>query len=112
MATVYLYADETGNLDYSGSPNPNGGGASTYFGFGTALFQENHGDDLLGGLQLRTQMVRNGVHLPKGFHACDDSYKTRSEMFRLIKEQAPRFDTTFLYKANAYERVRDRKSVV
>lgn len=104
---VYLYADETGNLDYEGTPNPQGGGASTYFGFGTATFQtDNHGDDLIGGLHLRAKGAKTGIKLTKGFHACDDSHKTRSEMFAEIKKQAPRFDTTFLYKSNAYPEIK------
>lgn len=104
---IYLYADETGNLDYEGSPNPQGGGASTYFGFGTATFTTaNHGDDLLSGLHLRANATKHGIHLPRGFHACDDSSKTRNEMFSEIKRQAPIIDTTFLYKANAYPNVR------
>lgn len=105
---IYLYADETGNLDYQGSPNPKGGGASTYFGFGTATFTtEKHGDDLLGGLHLRAQLAQEEVKLTRGFHACDDSHRTRSDMFTEIKRQQPRFDTTFLYKANAYPNVKD-----
>lgn len=109
---IYLYADETGNLDYQGSPNPKGGGASTYFGFGTATFTtENHGNDLLGGLHLRAQMANKDVKLTKGFHACDDSNKTRSEMFAEIQKQAPRFDTTFLYKANAYPSIKNAGSM-
>ena len=103
---IYLYADETGNLDYDGSPNPHGGGASTYFGFGTAVFNNDHGSDLLKGLHLRARATKNGIHLAKGFHACDDSNKTRNEMFSEIKDQNPRFDTTFLYKANAYDHVK------
>ena len=105
---IYLYADETGNLDYGGSPNPQGGGASTYFGVGTATFiTEDYGEDLLNGLHLRAEATKNGIHLPKGFHACEDSNKTRSEMFAEIQRQSPRIDTTFLYKANAYQYVRD-----
>ena len=104
---VYLYADETGNLDYEGTPNPRGGGASTYFGFGTAAFDtQHHGDDLLQGLHLRASCAKEGISLAKGFHAVDDSSRTRNEMFHLIQEQAPRFDTTFLMKANAYAGVR------
>lgn len=104
---IYLYADETGNLDYKGSPNPKGGGASTYFGFGTATFDTaRHGDDLIEGLHLRASRSKEGISLARGFHAVDDSAKTRNEMFSLIKSQAPRFDTTFLYKANAYPYVK------
>lgn len=104
---IYLYADETGNLDYEGTPNPKGGGASIYFGFGTATFSTNdHGDDLLEGLHLRAKCSKAGMALPKGFHACDDSNKTRSEMYAAIQKQSPRFDTTFLYKSNAYRHVK------
>ncbi len=104
---IYLYADETGNLDYAGSPNPRGGGASTYFGFGTATFSTgSHGEDLLSGLHLRAKCAKAGIKLTKGFHACDDSNKTRSEMFAEIQKQAPRFDTTFLLKSNAYPSIK------
>ena len=104
---VYLYADETGNLDYTGTPNPQGGGASTYFGFGTATFStEHHGDNLLQGLHLRALCAKQNIKLTRGFHAVDDSARTRNEMFQEIKRQAPRFDTTFLYKSNAYESVK------
>lgn len=105
---IYLYADETGNLDYDGTPNPQGGGASTYFGFGTATFQhDTHGDDLLQGLHLRASRSKEGIKLTRGFHAVDDSARTRNEMFSLIQKQAPRFDTTFLYKSNAYPHIKD-----
>lgn len=104
---IYLYADETGNLDYNASPNPQGGGASTYFGFGTATFNTaDHGSDLLEGLHLRARCAKEGIKLERGFHAVDDSAKTRSEMFAEIRRQAPRFDATFLYKENAYPEVK------
>src|SRR5690606_23235042 len=35
VADVYLYADETGNLDFDGAAKQ---GGSAYFGFGTAMF--------------------------------------------------------------------------
>lgn len=106
VADVYMYADETGNLDYAGEPDANGGGASTYFGFGTAVFQADHGKNLLDALKLRARLEAEGVNLPKGFHAYDDSPRIRTSVFALIQDQAPRFDTTFLYKANAYDSVR------
>lgn len=98
---IYIYADETGNLDCDGVPNPQGGGVSTYFGFGTATFStDKHGNDLLEGLHLRAKSAKAGIKLTRGFHACDDSHRTRNEMFSEIKKQAPRFNTTFLYKSN------------
>lgn len=105
MADIYMYADETGNLDYAGAGKA---GASDYFGFGTAVFRDDHGAHLYGGLQLRAKLEARGLHLPKGFHAVDDAKRTRNEMFSLIKEQAPRFDTTFLCKSRAYSYVRQK----
>lgn len=75
LLRAYLYADETGNLDYE--------------------------------LHLRAEATKNGIHLPKGFHACEDSNQTRSEMFAEIQRQSPQIGTTVLYKANAYQYVRD-----
>ncbi|MFF4653149.1 DUF3800 domain-containing protein [Streptomyces sp. NPDC001380] len=101
MAEIYMYADETGDMDMSGSQ-----GASRYFGFGTAVFEGDHGHSLWEGLQLRCQLERRGISLPRGLHAKDDSHATRGEVFQLIESQAPRFDTTFLLKANAYSYIR------
>jgi hypothetical protein len=102
VADIYMYADETGNLDMTGSK-----GASRYFGFGTAVFHGHHGQELWEGLRLRCDLERRGVYLPKGLHAKNDSNGTREEMFDLVRRQAPRFDATFLYKTNAYQQVKD-----
>jgi len=100
VADVYMYVDETGNLDLTGGP-----GASPYFGIGTAVFAGEHSQALWGGIELRFAMERAGHNLPKGFHAIDDNKHTRGEVFDLIRQQAPRFDSTFLEKAKAYPRV-------
>lgn len=105
VADVYMYADETGNLDYDGSGNERAG---AYFGFGTAVFNADHGSELFGGMRLRASIERSGVGLSKGFHAVNDALETKNQMFQLIKEQGPRFDATFLYKPNAYPAVRAR----
>lgn len=101
MGDVYLYADETGDLDMSGSL-----GASRFFGFGTAVFVGGHGRQLWDGMELRCRLERRGVRLPAGLHAKNDSHTTRSEVFSLIGRQAPRFDTTFLLKAKADAEIR------
>jgi hypothetical protein len=101
VTDIYLYADETGDLDMTGSP-----GSSTYFGFGTAVFPGDHGKELWQGLQLRARLAKKGLHLPKGLHAVYDSHSTRQEVFDLVQQQAPRFDMTFLRKANAYPYVK------
>ncbi|MFB4350002.1 DUF3800 domain-containing protein [Microbacterium sp. CR_7] len=105
MADIYLYADETGNLDYGAVASPTESG---YFGFGTAMFENAHGDALWRGHELRTALAAKGFQLPSGFHAKNDSVATRNEVFGVIRDLAPRLDTTFLYKTNAYEYVRAR----
>lgn len=100
-----MYADETGNLDYKafGTQTETG-----YFGFGTATFVGEHGDAIWKGVKLRTRLAASGLQVTKGFHAKDDTGETRSEMFATIRDMAPRFDTTFLYKPNAYASVQER----
>jgi len=105
VADIYLYADETGNLDCDGEGKQ---GASAYFGFGTAVFDHDHGAELWNGLRLRAELERKGLNLPRGFHAINDSHVTRNEMFEVIAQQAPRIDTTFLLKANARDCIRQR----
>lgn len=101
MADIYMYADETGDLDWSGSPK-----ASSYFGFGTAVFVGAHGKEMWEGMQLRCSLERRGVRVPRGLHAVYDSHATRSEVYALVQAQAPRIDTTFLAKTNAYPSVK------
>lgn len=79
MSDVYMYADETGNLDYNVS-----GGGSRYFGIGTATWQGDHGEHLWQGSQLRFKHAKAGVELPAGYHAKDDSHATRAEVYQLI----------------------------
>ena len=92
-----MYADETGDLDFSGNP-----ASAAYFGIGTATFAGSHGSALAQGLELRCALEAVGVELPRGFHAKNDSHRTRAEVFEALRMQAPRFDTTFLAKSGAY----------
>lgn len=103
MSRIYMYADETGDLGY-GSDAP-------YFGIGTATYCGNHSKALWQGFRLRTDLEAKGVRVQRGLHAKNDSRATRHAMFDLITRQAPRFDTTFLAKQNAYERVASRGPV-
>lgn len=100
MADVFVYADETGNLDLSG-----GAGASRCFGIGTATWVGDHGRQLWEGVQLRFELEAAGVRQAKGFHAKNNSGRTRAQVFHLVKRQSPRFDTTFLGKSLAYPSV-------
>lgn len=106
MTDLFMYADETGNLDYQDQP-----GSSTYFGVGTALFIGDHGTALGQGLALRAELAAGGLNLRRGFHAVDDSKTVRKQVYDLISDQAPRFDTTFLYKQDAYPSVRRQGQV-
>ena len=103
MADVYIYADETGNLDFDGASKQ---GGSAYFGFGTAVFRKDHGEYLWRGLRLRASLEQQGVTLPKGFHAVNDSNRTRALVFEELHAQKPRIDATLLLKANAYDYIR------
>lgn len=102
MPDVFIYADETGDLDFSGNP-----AVSRYFGIGTAVFEGDHGDALAQGLRLRCELEAAGISMRQGFHAKNDSRRTRHEVFSLIDRQAPRFDVTLLDKAQATPRVRN-----
>jgi hypothetical protein len=106
MADVFMYVDETGNLDFDGAAK--GSAASIYFGFGSAVFREDHGHHLWDGLTLRARLEGEGTQLARGFHAKNDRHAVRNEVFAAIHRQKPRIDTTFLCKANAYEAVRAR----
>jgi hypothetical protein len=100
MTDVFMYADETGNLAYDKG--------STYFGIGTATWKSQPAEHLWQAEHMRFRHARAGVECTKGYHAKDDSRTTRNEVYQLIKDQGPRFDTTFLAKANAYPSVRDQ----
>ncbi len=103
MAHIYMYADETGTLDYGPSS-----GSSRYFGIGTVTWVGDHGGHLWQATQLRFQHAAVGLACPAGYHAKNDSHKTRAQVYELIGRQAPRIDTTFLAKVRAYSSVRMR----
>lgn len=103
MTNVYMYADETGNLDYNLS-----GGGSTYFGIGTATWRRDLGEHLWQAEAMRFRHAAAGFENSRGYHAKDDSRTARSDVYDLIKAQAPRFDVTFLAKGNAYDSVKNK----
>lgn len=98
-----MYADETGNLGYD-----LGRGASTYFGIGTATWHSEHPNHLWQAAQLRFDHAAAGFQFPAGYHAKNDTHPARVDVYQLVSDQAPRVDTTFLLKANAYRSVRDK----
>ncbi|MGC5617424.1 DUF3800 domain-containing protein [Georgenia sp. Z1491] len=104
-ADVFVYADETGNLDYAGAGKD---GASDYFGFGSAIFQGDHSLEIRDGHVLRAALSGRGIDMSKGFHAKYDTWEVRNSMFALLSDQRPRIDTTFLLKSGAYPDVKER----
>lgn len=110
MADIYIYADETGNLDYDAAGKQ---GASRFFGFGTVVFDQSHAQALWDGLVLRVAVAAGqggqpGLNQPRGFHAREDSNLTRAAVLNELARQAPRFDSTFLLKENGYADVKAR----
>lgn len=110
VSDIFLYADETGNLDYNPSGNA---GASKYFGVGTAVFDRDHGSELWSGMRLRAELSgktigEDSVSLPKGFHTKNDRFVIRERVFQEIASQQPRFDATFMQKSRAFGYVRER----
>ena len=103
MADVYMYADETGNLDFNTDASD---GVTPYFGFGTATFVGPHPEALWRGLDLRIRLQHLGLGLGSGFHAKNDSWATRATVLAEIGAQRPRFDFTLLNKAKATAAVR------
>lgn len=103
MADVYVYADETGDLDLTGSK-----GSSTYFGIGTATLTGEHGGHIWDAVSLRFKLEQLGIRRGRGFHAVDDTRHTRHEVYALLRKQAPRIDVTLLRKGNAYPYVAAR----
>ncbi|MGC7095392.1 DUF3800 domain-containing protein [Amycolatopsis lurida] len=100
MADVYLYMDETGDFDMSGSRK-----ASSHFGLGSALFVGDHRQQVWEGMQLRFQLEAEGNQLPKGLHAHQDQKKVRYRVFDLLAQHRPRLDVTLLRKDRAYSTV-------
>jgi hypothetical protein len=105
MTDIYIYADETGDMDLSGQE-----GASKYFGVGTLVFSDQ-AHALASGENLRAESAAHGYHLYKGFHAKNDSYDLRNRVYATIGGLAPRFDSTLLLKANAYPHIKSSKDV-
>ena len=88
---TYLYADESGNFDFSLNP-----GASRYFLLTTvALNSHAIVADLL---DLRRELAWEGVELPEGFHATNDKWPTRMRVFDILSKHDFRVDATILEK--------------
>jgi hypothetical protein len=97
MATIYVFADETGNFDFSRKP-----GATTYFGVGTIVLRDNEPAALSSDMaQLRRELAWRSWGLDSCFHATEDKQPIRDEVFKLISGHSFSFDVTLLEKSKA-----------
>jgi len=96
----YLFADESGNFDFTG-----GRGASRYFILTTiALDDCSVGDRLLA---LRRELAWEGVGLDAEFHATTDPLLVRDRVFAALERETIRVDATIIEKATIPDTMRD-----
>ncbi len=100
MGRVHVYADESGNFDFS-----LGRDASRYFVLTTVTFFDDRGarSDLD---ELRHEMAWSGLGLPEHFHASENSQDIRDLVFELLSRHDFRVDATILEKRKANDRLR------
>ncbi len=96
MGLVYVFADESGNFDFSRR-------GSAYFVLATVTVPDFAVGDAL--LQLRRDMGWRGVPLPGAFHATEDTQAVRDEVFRTLAHHEFRIDATILTKARTFTRL-------
>lgn len=100
----FVYLDETGVPDFESPKTPDD---FPYFGVGSATYAGDHSQENWDAQILRLALEERGLSVETQFHAKNDVWPIRNEVFSLIAMQAPRFDATFLRKERAYGYVRD-----
>lgn len=99
MARKYIFADESGNFDFSRK-----NGASNYFILTTVTLADCSGGEAL--LNLRRDLAVKGLGLASEFHASTDEQRIRDAVFEVIGGLSLRVDATILEKAKAEPQVR------
>lgn len=99
MARKYIFADESGNFDFSHGP-----GASRYFILTTVTADSCAFGDAL--VSLRRELAWDGKGLSSQFHASTDDQATRDCVFAALQGHAFRVDATILEKAKAQPHLR------
>jgi hypothetical protein len=94
MSDRYVFADESGNFDFSSRK-----GASRYFILTTVTMGDCRAGDLLA--QLRRDLAWKGHDVGQPFHACEDKPQVRDAVFQLLKRLPIRVDATALEKRKA-----------
>lgn len=98
MVTKYLFADESGNFDFSRK-----NGATRYFAVGTFLVE---GEPMRLRLerelsQTRYALIEKGFALEGAFHATTDKQAVRDDVFEAVNRTTFRADVTMLEKSKA-----------
>lgn len=95
---TYIYADESGNFDFSRNH-----GATRYFLLTTVVINDHSVESEL--LELRRELAWEG-DLRHGFHAVNDSRKVRRRVFDTLSRRNFTIDATILEKNKAEPRIR------
>lgn len=99
MARKYVFADESGNFDFSSNK-----GASRYYILVTVTVEGcGVGNQLL---ELRRDLAFKDVGLDREFHATTDQQKVRDQVYSLIAATPLRVDAIVLEKRKTYPHVR------
>lgn len=96
---TYIYADETGNFDFSDQI-----GATRYFILTTVAVVDHAVESDL--LALRRELAWNDEPLAVGFHATDNRRAVRSRVFTTLGKHSFRVDATILEKRKARPEIR------
>lgn len=95
MPRIHVFADESGNFDFS-----RGTGASRFFILTTVTFFDDR--SACADLQtLRYELAWNGIDHPGPFHATEDAQVVRDAVFAALSPHAFRIDATVLEKSKA-----------
>ena len=100
MTCVYVFADESGNFDFTSKS-----GASKYFILTTVTLPDCSCGHAL--LDLRRELAGKGIATREMFHATDDDWPTRNAVLDVITRHAIRIDTTILEKRKAKPSIRN-----
>lgn len=94
MPRISVFADESGNFDFSRKQ-----GASRYFILTTIACPSFHAGDAL--LRLRREIAWEGHGTDSEFHATTDTQAVRDRVFDVLRAHEFRVDATILEKAKA-----------
>ena len=96
---TYIYADESGNFDFSRNV-----GATRYFLLTTVVIDDHSVESEL--LELRRELAWEGVELRDGFHATTDKQRVPDRVFSILNRHDFRVDSTILEKRKATPEIR------